>query len=261
MMNLLQLQGVSFHRSERRVIDAVDLTLHPGELLAVVGPNGSGKSTLLGLLSGRLKPSQGRARLDGTDLHHWHPRSLAQRRAVLSQHAPLSFDFTVDEIVRLGRSCHSGRGQTPHDHAQARAALHLAGTAELSGRFYPQLSGGEQQRVHLARAIAQILDERDDSRFLLLDEPEASLDIAHQHFVLAAARRLAARGIGVLAVLHELNLAARYADRVAIIDQGRLCRIGPPQSTLEPELLSRIYGITMRRDTLAGVGHPLLTAV
>lgn len=235
MTACLVATAVSLQRGGRLVLKKVSITARPGRLLVLVGPNGAGKSTLLGVLSGRLAPETGRVTLDGRSLQQWHPRDLARRRAMLSQRVDLEFGFGVDEVVALGRS--------PH----AADTLRAAHAWNLRGRSYMGLSGGEQQRVQLARVLAQVWDGAAEGSWLLLDEPEAGLDIAHQHFILRRAKECAEQGFGVIAVLHDLNLAARYADDIAVLANGELHRHGAPTEALDTALLSSIYGIPLAR--------------
>jgi iron complex transport system ATP-binding protein len=242
----LVAEGVGVVRNGRTILGQVSLAATPGRVLALVGPNGAGKSTLLGVLSGRVRPDAGRVTLAGTALTAWEPRALARRRAMLSQRVDLAFGFTAHEVVMLGRSPHVQDGG--RDEAIATAALRAAHAWDLRGRRYTALSGGEQQRVQLARVLAQVWEGGRDGAWLLLDEPEAGLDIAHQHFILRRARACAAMGLGVVAVLHDLNLAARYADEVAVLAGGALLRLGPAAEALETSLLSRVYGIPLGRS-------------
>jgi iron complex transport system ATP-binding protein len=206
-----------------------------------------------------LAPSLGEALLDGRPLARWPVRELARRRAMLSQKVQLGFGFTAREVAMLGRSPHGDGRESGDDRRIVDAALRAAQAWELRDRRYPELSGGEQQRVQLARVLAQVWEPAGGPSWLLLDEPEAGLDVAHQHFVLAEARRWARRGHGVIAVLHELNLAARYADEAALLAGGRLLRHGPPAQALDPAALSRVYGLPLRRVE-TGDGAWLLTA-
>jgi iron complex transport system ATP-binding protein len=243
---MLRLDSASLALGERRVVDAVSLQVRPGRLLVLVGPNGAGKSSVLGLLSGRLRPDSGQALLDDRPLQDWAPRVLATRRAVLSQRVHLGFGFRVSQVVMLGRSPHPGARESVADRRIIAAVLDAVGARHLATRSYLALSGGEQQRVQMARVLAQVWDRRDPPATLLLDEPEAGLDIAHQHQLLRLAQRLAGEGFGVCAVLHDLNLAARYADDIAVLAQGRLRCVAAPQQALEPERLSEIYGLPLR---------------
>lgn len=254
---MLALDNVSLFSHRRTVIDSLSLSVKPGQLLALIGPNGAGKSTALALLSGRLEPTSGNATLDDQPLSDWPPEALAHRRAVLSQRVQLAFGFSAREVVLLGRSAAPHRA-TAQDERIALEALEAACAGHLSERSYLELSGGEQQRVQLARVLAQVWDagRRAGERpaYLLLDEPEAGLDIAHQHFILHFAHQLAREGYGVAVVLHDLNLAARHADEIALLDGGRLVDCGPPNQVLDPWRLSEVYGIGLRRAALDS-GH------
>lgn len=245
MTACLVATDVSLQRGGRVVLKKVSITARPGRLLVLVGPNGAGKSTLLGVLSGRLAPETGSVTLDGRSLQQWHPRDLARRRALLSQRVDLEFGFGVDEVVALGRSPHAA--DTLRDARIVDGALRAAHAWNLRGRSYMGLSGGEQQRVQLARVLAQVWDGAAEGSWLLLDEPEAGLDIAHQHFILRRAKECAEQGFGVIAVLHDLNLAARYADDIAVLANGELHRHGAPAEALDTSLLSSIYGIPLAR--------------
>ncbi|WP_243041347.1 heme ABC transporter ATP-binding protein [Dyella sedimenti] len=248
---LLEVREVHLSLGGRRVLQAVNLVAQPGRLLVLVGPNGAGKSSLLGLMAGLCRPSLGSVALDGKPLVRWSATELARRRAMLSQQVRLGFAFRVEEVVMLGRSVHGAATPGMADRQVVEAALQATGAHHLRGRNYLELSGGEQQRVQLARVLAQIWDCRDAPGWLLLDEPEAGLDIAHQHQLLRHARDWAARGYGVVVVLHDLNLAARYADEVALLAQGRLVRHGNVAQALDAEVLSHVYGIRLGRSLTA----------
>lgn len=232
---------------------------HPRRVLALVGPNGAGKSSLLAALAGLLVPTEGSVTLDDMPLAWWNARALARRRAMLSQTVHMAFGFNAYEVALLGRGLDAGRHRT-EDARIAEAALRAARVWHLRDRNYLQLSGGEQRRVQLARVLAQVWECRDEPAWLMLDEPEAGLDVAHQHFVLRLARQMARRGHGVIVVLHDLNLAARYADDVALLAQGCLLRHGSSDYALDPETLSSVYGIKLQRTRAGEVdGSWLLT--
>ena len=243
----LAARDVDLRYGNRTVLHGVSLRAHPGRLLALVGPNGAGKSSLLTLLAGLQRPSRGQVTLDGRALSDWPLATLARRRAMLSQKVQLGFAFKTEDVVLLGRSPHGGQAFAGRDLGIAQAALQAVQASHLLGRNYLELSGGEQQRVQLARVLAQVWERENGPCWLLLDEPEASLDIAHQHHVLDHARRLTREGYGVIAVLHDLNLAARYADDVAVIAEGRVQSHGNPMQALDPGLLSAMYGLSLRR--------------
>lgn len=249
----LVAEALTLHRARARVLEDVSLGARAGRLLALVGPNGAGKSSLLAALAGVLAPTHGKVMLDGRPLAQWPARELARRRAMLSQKVQMGFGFSVCEVAMLGRSPHAMHGSVEDRHA-VEAALRSARVWHLRERNYLQLSGGEQRRVQLARVLAQTgMVAGEQPGWLLLDEPEAGLDIAHQHFMLRLARQLSRQGHGVIVVLHDLNLAARYADEIALLANGRLLRHGTPQQTLDPELLSSVYGIPLQRAAVAEV--------
>ena len=225
----------------RDLIRDISLTLVPGEFVAVLGPNGAGKSTLLNVLAGDRRPARGQVMLDGLPLASWGRTTLAHRRAVLPQHSSVAFDFTGRQVATLGLLAHRGEMSDKRTAAIVERALAETEAASFADRSYSVLSGGERQRVQLARVLAQCDADPAAKRYLLLDEPIAGLDLAHQHAALASARRRVERGLGVLAVLHDLTMAARYADRVAILQDGALLACGPTQTTLDPELLSQVF--------------------
>ncbi len=236
----LAARGVSFawERGESPAVDGVDLRVGRGELVAVVGPNGAGKSTLLGLLSGWLTPRSGSVELEGKALDRWPARERARRLALLPQDAAPLYDLTVAEVVAMGRHPHRG-AWAPLDARDRRvvaAVLAATDTRGLRHRRFATLSGGERQRVLLASVLAQ------EPAVLLLDEPTASLDLHHGAEVFRQLGRAAREGTGVLAVTHDLNLAALFADRVVLLARGRVAVEGAPSDVLTEEILRRVYG-------------------
>ncbi|MBV7543358.1 heme ABC transporter ATP-binding protein [Acidovorax sp. sic0104] len=206
----------------RPLLATVDARLAPGRVTAILGPNGAGKSTLLSMLSGQRAPRSGAVSLGGRALSSMGALELARLRAVLPQETAVAFDFTVQEVVEMGRFPHRQSPSRNEAHI-ARDAMEATGVAHLAGRGVNTLSGGERARAHLARALAQIWEPRPDgaTRWLLLDEPTAALDLAHQHHALALVRRWAVeQGVGVVAVLHDLNLALRYAHDSLLLAPG-----------------------------------------
>lgn len=248
MQPVLTATDITVRRGDRALLDRVSLALAPGRVTAVIGPNGAGKSTLLRILSGELAPDSGSVAFLDHPLSDWPVADLARHRAVLPQESDLSFPFRVEEVVRLGRIPHPGGGDSSADHALARAALDHVGLANFAERLYPTLSGGEKQRVHLARALVQLEPDPESAkpaaRVLLLDEPTASLDLAHQHAVLSLARDLARReNVAVLAILHDLNLALAYADDLVALFCGRVAAAGDIAHTLSPALVGEVFGV------------------
>lgn len=238
----LAARDLSVTLGRRAVLHGATLSARPGTLTAIVGPNGSGKTTLMRAMTGEL-PAAGRVTLDGRALDRWQPAALARRRAVLPQSVTVAFPFSVVEIVRLGSDVQGAAGEGP-----AMAALAAVGLASHARRPYRHLSGGEQQRVQLARVLAQLGGPVGDEgpNWLLLDEPVSALDIGQQLSVMRLARNFADQGGGVIAVMHDLNLTAMFADRVALVQTGRIAAEGTPAEVLTSARLSRVYGCALR---------------
>lgn len=249
---MLDVKNIEVELGGTTILQDLSFSISAGELVSIVGPNGAGKSTLFAAMSGALQPRQGAVELDGRALGRWSAEQLARKRAVLPQHSELTFPFRVLEVVLLGRSPHAGYSSRENDLVIARLALLETETLHLADRLYTTLSGGERQRVHLARVLTQIefcgpggRDETNPNesrdRFLLLDEPTSSLDPAHQHTTLQTAVRAAERGIGVVAVLHDLNLAAMYADRIVMLKEGRIIAQGTAVEVLTETLIEEVF--------------------
>jgi iron complex transport system ATP-binding protein len=219
----------------------------PGEIVAILGPNGAGKSTLLKLLLGVLEPTGGTAEYDGAAAAAWAPVERARRIGVLPQNEEPVFPVTVGELVGMGRYPHLGPWRRPGaaDRAAIRSALERCRVADLAARPFATLSGGERQRARLARALAQ------EPQALALDEPTASLDVAHEMEIWEILREEAARGFAVLLTTHHLNLAARYADRLVLMDRGRVAASGSATEVLRAEVVSRVYRWPVTVETLA----------
>ena len=237
MNAMLTANCISYAVQDRALVDKVTLDLHSGEVLAIVGPNGAGKSTLCGILAGDLTPMEGRVEVCGLAVRTAKPTALARVRSMLNQHTPLGFPFTAREVVMMGRYPHIPRWKSPKetDFALADQAMESAQVQHLADRIYPTLSGGEQRRVSLARVLAQ------DTPVILLDEPTTALDIGHQQLVMTLCRRLADDGRAVLTVLHDLNLAGAFADRMMVMSEGKVVAVGKPEEVLCPDLLSSVF--------------------
>ncbi len=255
-MSLVVLEGIRVEVAERTLLGPVDLRLERGEVVALVGPNGAGKSTLLGVLSGERRPSAGRGTLRGRAFESLSALDWAELRAHLPQRAGLQFPFPVRDVVALGRLpfARAGRrGWTETDGVVA-SALALVGALELAERNYLTLSGGEQQRVQLARVLAQVwpAGERGGrGGLLLLDEPTSSLDWGQALKLGDLIRTIAQRGLTVVAVLHDLKLASRIADRVVLLDGGLVRAEGPPEQVCTPEILSSAFAVSAEQIGLA----------
>ena len=222
-----------------RVLDAVSAAFAPGRVTAILGPNGAGKSSLLSCLAGLRSPDSGTVTVSGTPRQQLPPRDLARRIGYLPQSADVHWDVDVATLVALGRFPHRGRwGETAADTAAITAALAATDTASLRQRIVNTLSGGERSRVLLARVLAGT------PKWLLADEPLASLDPAHQLDILDCLRKIAAAGAGVVVVLHDLNQAVRVADDVLMMRAGRVIAFGPPETVLTPDLIAATYGVT-----------------
>lgn len=254
---MLRVEALHIRRAGKTVLADVTLDLLPGQVLGVLGPNGAGKSTLLSALCGELLPAQGKVWLGAQELKRLSGAQRAQRLAVLPQTSTLDFAFRVEEVVGMGRLPHqTGRVR---DEEIIRAALHAADAGHLSGRSYLALSGGERQRVHLARVLAQLWPG-EAGQTLLLDEPTSMLDPLHQHTTLQAIRSFADRGAAVLVILHDLNLAARYCDRILLLAGGRPHALDTPAQVLRPEPLKAVFGLDVLVQSHPERGHPLIIA-
>lgn len=235
----------------RTVLDVPGLRLQAGRVHALLGPNGAGKSTLLNAMAG-LNPALSHAvTLGDRPLSNWPPQELARQRALFSQEHTVPFDFSVHDIVEMGRFPHVG---CPHPREAHLMSESLARTeaAHLAGRLLATLSGGEKARVHLARVLAQITALPDDQRprWLFLDEPTAALDLAHQQGVMRLLSTLASQGCGVVVVLHDMNLANSHADQIVVLARGRIVRVGTSSEVLQPPLIREVWGVACERVQL-----------
>jgi iron complex transport system ATP-binding protein len=252
---VIEIDGLTVDLGGTRVLADVSLAVEDGEFLAVVGPNGAGKSTLLRTVGGLVSPTAGAVRVDGRDVATLSARETARLVATVPQSSSFDFDFTVREVVEMGRTPYRtrlARDPDPDGPERVEAALERTETAALADRSVTTLSGGERQRVLLARALAQ------DAPCLLLDEPTASLDINHQVRTLDLVAGLSET---VVAAIHDLDLAARYCDRVAVVAGGELRALGPPESVLEPGLLESVFGVDVAVEESRVTGAPTVTAL
>ncbi len=246
MTSAIEARGLRVERGARVVLDDVSLTLAPGERLAVVGANGSGKSTLLRALLGLERLARGEVRLRARALASLSRLEIARTATLVLQDTHVEAPITVRDLVTLGRHPHRGRPEARHDAARIREALARADIVSLADRDVRTLSGGELQRAHLARALAQ------DCPILLLDEPTASLDLGHQIALLDLLAELGGEGRAVCVVLHDLALAARWAERILVLAEGRVLACGAPREVLTRELLAEGFAVDARVRDVEG---------
>ncbi|MEE2904527.1 MAG: heme ABC transporter ATP-binding protein [Myxococcota bacterium] len=254
---LLEAKGIHVTMNGNEILKNISISIEPGEFVVMIGANGAGKSTALKVLSGELLPSCGTVTLNNIVLSKWNAQRRAQRLAVLPQSSSLNFGLRTREVVGLGRLPHEqSHTQTQHDEI-IREAMKRTGLLALSERSYLTLSGGEQLRVHLARTIAQVLDYNSGpAKFLLLDEPTSSLDLNHQLRVLEVVRDLVTEGLGIFAILHDINLAARFADRIYVLKSGICIRHGTVENVVNEELLLDAFGLKSKVINVDGLDHP-----
>ena len=248
---MVELRGVRHVAGGVTILDDVSLRFRAGAFNVILGPNGAGKSTLLRAATGLLRPTAGAVLLDGRAVREYEPGELARKRAVLSQHVELAFPLPVREVVLMGRYPHYARVPAPRDLAIVDEALALVGMHDRRDQPYPTLSGGEQQKVQLARVLAQIwsgaADVAPPHRYLFLDEPTSSLDIHYQLQLLRVVGELPGHDCTVIAVLHDLNLAFEHADHVVLMDRGRVAWEGDAGGEPPAALLEAVFGVRARK--------------
>lgn len=252
---VLELQNVSYQVQGKTLLASISARFLPGQLTVIIGPNGAGKSTLLKLACGELKPHIGKVLWQGRALTEFSFSELARQRAVLEQHNPLEFNFRVEEVVALARMPHASGAD--YDQALVQQCLQQMDIQHLSQAYYPSLSGGEKQRVQLARALAQVQSLNEPTPLqqailLVLDEPVAALDLFHQQGLLQLLKNKAQAGYCVVLVLHDLNLASQYADQVLLLKQGHLLASGSVNEVMQPAGLSEVFGLPFHC-----LSHPL----
>ena len=253
----ISAHGFTYQVEAQRLLDEVSLEAGQGRLVGLIGPNGAGKTTLLRAMSGILRASAGAVRLDGADIQSLSSQEVAAGLALVPQIAPYTHGFTSMELVLMGRYPHLGRFQVEgrEDGSIAAEALRLTDTERFANRTLDTLSGGERQRVFVARALAQ------QPRILLLDEPTSNLDVLHQMKAMELVRRLADDGLTAIAAIHDLNMAARYCDRLALMKAGRVIAEGTPDEVISPEMIEAAFGVraAVYRDPVTGA--PALSVI
>lgn len=248
----LRAAGASYRVGGATILSDVSVDVRYGRLLALVGPNGAGKSTLLGMFAGDAAPTAGEVLLNGRSIDAWPPKQRARQRAVLLQSNQLVFPFTAQQVVEMGRAPWIGTAESERDERAIADAVGATDSGHLLPRAFPTLSGGEKARVSLARVLAQ------ETPIVLLDEPTAALDLRHQEDVLRIARDLAHAGAAVVVVLHDLSLAAAYADEVTILDDGRVVAGGAPDDVFTAERIEAVYGVAVRILRDDDTGRPII---
>lgn len=238
---MLLAKNLTYKIGEKILVQDISFQVTPGELLVILGANGAGKSTLFQMLSGDKKPASGLAYLDGKDIRNYALAELALKRGVVNQQNLMNMAFTVSEIILMGRYPHYHTSTAHRDQDIADKVMALTGISALASRSYLSLSGGEQQRVQLARVLAQIWDV--DNALLLMDEPVSNLDIQYQQQTLAIAKNLTKMGFMVVAILHDINLSAQYADRIVMLKNGKKCYEGTPHEVLTPHNINHVFDI------------------
>jgi iron complex transport system ATP-binding protein len=258
---MVEVRDVSVQVGATHILDGVSATFHRGRFNVVLGPNGAGKSTLLRIATGLARPTTGEVHYDGRPIGSLSPIQRARTRAVLSQHVELAFPLPVADVVMMGRYPHYDRVATARDREVVRQALELVGMTHKRDQPYPTLSGGERQKVQLARVVAQIWPyERggaEQHRYLFLDEPTTSLDVHYQLHLLDAARGLLAHDCTVIAVLHDLNVAFAYGDHFLVLDQGRVALDAERADDIPAEVIERVFRVRARPVAEPGESRPL----
>lgn len=239
---MLRASDIWFKNSHRYLLEGISFEVKAGEVLSILGANGAGKSTLLKNISGELHPSKGSFYFKEKLLSSWKNSQLAQQRGVLSQHYQVSLPFTSLQIVMMGRYPHFKNHPLPIDHDIVKKCLHFAGIEHLAERNYLTLSGGEQQRVQIARVLAQLWDDNSSDKLLLLDEPVSALDIQYQHHIMQLIRQLAVRGFSIISVVHDLNLALQYSNKILLLKNGKQVAFGDT-GLLNREHIKEVYGV------------------
>jgi iron complex transport system ATP-binding protein len=245
---MLEIEGISFAFGHHRILDRVGLTVRPGEMVCVLGPNGVGKSTLLKCILQLVRPSHGEVRVGDRRLSSMDLRQKARRLAYVEQRTPARFPMTVFETVLMGRRPYLSFRPGKKDFDKVATILGALGLGAMAQREFNQLSGGQQQKVMLARGLVQ------EPRYLLLDEPTASLDLRHQLEVMELLQRFCRdREMGMVVAIHDLNLALRYADQVVLLQDGRVMARGRPQEVLRPETIGAVYGVEVVEVSAGGL--------
>jgi iron complex transport system ATP-binding protein len=257
---MIELRDVTVRAGGATLLDDVSVAFPRDRFTAILGPNGAGKSTMIRVAAGLLHPTSGTVAYDGVPLDTIAPEALARQRALLSQHVELAFPLPAAEVVMMGRYPHFRGAAAPRDHEVVARALEQVGMTHRAAQPYPTLSGGERQKVQLARVLAQIWRGSDTAhRTLLLDEPTTGLDVHYQLQILQTARELAGEDCTVVAILHDLNVALRYADHLVVLEGGRVALETGASAALDAALIERVFRVRARAVPVDADGAPLWT--
>jgi len=251
----LVASSLSYAVAGNEIVHGVEMALEPHQLTVLIGPNGSGKTTLLRLMNGELEPTEGAVELSGIDVNEIDLEERARRFAVLPQTSALDFPFTVKEVVAMGRiphQLHHVKNEQVVDDVIERLNL-----SSLKNRIYTTMSGGEKQRTQLARVLVQLWDRLPDGYFFL-DEPNSAMDLAHHQHLFRSLRYVADEGASVLVVLHDINLALRYADQIGLMSEGKLIAFGKPEDVVQPKLINQTFSVDVELLDTGVSGRPLL---
>jgi len=256
---MVEALEISYRAGGTRILDGVTARFRGNAFNVILGPNGAGKSTLLKIASGLLHPTSGEVRYDGRAIGNYDPEALAKMRGVLSQHVELAFPLPVEDVVLMGRYPHYGRAPSAHDRAIVAETLALVGMHEKRAQPYPTLSGGEQQKVQLARVLSQIWNDAEPRGpvCLFLDEPTSSLDIHYQLALLEIVRAFRERRCTIIAILHDLNVASRYGDAFFLLERGRLALETDSADAIPLDLIERVFQV--RAERVPGTGTAAAT--
>lgn len=253
---MIKVRELSYKAGGKKLLDSLSFDAHKGELLAILGANGAGKSTLMKLLCREIKPFRGTIMINNKELNNYRLEDLARTRAVLSQHNTISISFQVNELVLMGRYPHFQQKPTAADFKIVNQVMEETGITHLASRDYNTLSGGEQQRVQLARVIAQIYDS--PNACLFLDEPTNGLDLQYQQQIMELSRSLADRGYCVICILHDINFASRFADRILMLKNGKKVAEGLPVEVISCEHIQETFSIKVKLMECEGYNCPLV---